>query len=170
MRRKICTQTQKYRGRNKRVRRILTIYIISCSSVASLSPNIFLYHLLSTVFYWLQLIANSAHQTSFSSSPSIQSTPDILIFLVGLCLNCRGCLEELLQSFTFFFLSWVVPQCFQVQRKDATHEIWKILSSVSEPESWKLMSHIFKFFIQAEYVGACPHGCYVLSGSAVSDS
>ena len=71
VRRKICTQTQKYRGRNKRVCRILTVCIISCSSVASLCHIILLYHLLSTVFYWLQLIADNTHQTSFSSSPPI---------------------------------------------------------------------------------------------------
>ena len=76
----------------------------------------------------------------------------ILIFLVGLCLNCVGCLENCCRLSPFSFsLGWFHgSSCTsqQVQREDATREIWKIFHRVSEPKSPKLMSHIFKFLVQ----------------------
>lgn len=74
MKRKTCTETQKYKGRKEqRVGRVLTrsVFVISYSSATSLCHSTILFCLLSIVYY-LQLLANT-FQTSFSSSSSIAS-------------------------------------------------------------------------------------------------
>lgn len=74
MKRKTCTETQKYKGRKEqRVGRVLTrsVFVISYSSATSLCHRTILFCLLSIVYY-LQLLANT-FQTSFSSSSSIAS-------------------------------------------------------------------------------------------------
>lgn len=135
MKRKTCTETQKYKGRKEqRVGRVLTrsVFVISFSSATSLCHSTILFCLLSIVYY-LQLLANALSKLPSHLVPPLLLS--ILIFLVSLCLNCLGCLEKLVQPLTFLFPhGWFQASSQHVQTEDAT-QLKDIFPLLSEPKS-----------------------------------